>query len=227
MARIGTEITVKVESIDELCSYVREFRDCCEQLNKSINRLIDRLPAGDLITGTLEETSSAEDLIGARIRFGDMEWTVLEQDEDRLFIISNTLLPDKYEFDHDGRNVWAKSSLRDDLHKWLKEWSEVSGVEDYLLSMSTVSMNEAAEVLGTSTDQVRLLTLEEQLRYRRLGYLPKYDDWQWTITANRYGAYYAWIVGTSGHVTTSNACSASRCAPSVYISLEAPFERID
>ena len=166
-------------------------------------------------------------IVGKCIRFGDMEWTVLDQDEDRLFIISNTLLPDEYEFDHDGRNVWAKSSLRDDLHKWLEEWSEASGVEDYLLSMSTVSMNEAAEALGTSTDRVRLLTLEEQLRYRRLGYLPKYNDWQWTITANRNDAYDAWIVNASGHVTANNASYAIRCAPSVCISLEAPFERID
>lgn len=166
-------------------------------------------------------------IVGKRIRFGDMEWTVLEQDEDRLFIISSTLLPDEYEFDHDGRNVWAKSSLRDDLHRWLEEWSEASGVEDYLLSMSTVSMNEAAEALGTSTDRVRLLTLEEQLRYRRLGYLPKYDDWQWTITAYRSSATYAWLVYASGYVVTYYAYYAYRCAPSVCISLEAPFERID
>ena len=180
------------------------LRDCLEQLEGKIGNVV-----------------------GKRIRFGDMEWTVLDQDEDRLFIISNTLLPDEYEFDHDGRNVWAKSSLRDDLHKWLEEWSEASGVEDYLLSMSTASMNEAAEVLGTSTDRVRLLTLEEQLRYRRLGYLPKYNDWQWTITAYRHTAYSAWFVTTSGYVTTSTASNANRCAPNVCISLEAPFERIN
>lgn len=166
-------------------------------------------------------------VVGKRIRFGDMEWTVLDQDEDRLFIISNTLLPDEYKFDHDGRNVWAKSSLRDDLHRWLEEWSEASGVEDYLLSMNTVSMNEAAEVLGTSTDRVRLLTLEEQLRYRRLGYLPKYNDWQWTITAYRSTAHIAWFVYASGSVYTYSASYALRCAPSVCISLEAPFERIN
>jgi len=180
------------------------LRDCLEQLEGKIGNVV-----------------------GKRIRFGDMEWTVLDQDEDRLFIVLSSLLPDTYKFDHDGRNVWAKSSLRDDLHKWLEEWSEASGVEDYLLSMSTVSMNEAAEVLGTSTDRVRLLTLEEQLRYRRLGYLPKYDDWQWTITANRSHATNAWIVSTSGNVYAGNAYNASRCAPSVCISLEAPFERID
>ena len=166
-------------------------------------------------------------IVGKRIRFGDVEWTVLDQDEDRLFIVLSSLLPDTYEFDHDGRNVWAKSSLRDDLHRWLEEWSEASGVEDYLLSMSTVSMNEAAEALGTSTDRVRLLTLEEQLRYRRLGYLPKYDDWQWTITAYRNNAGIAWIVYASGYVNSNYASYAGRCAPSVCISLEAPFERID
>lgn len=180
------------------------LRDCLEQLEGKIGNVV-----------------------GKRIRFGDMEWTVLDQDEDGLFIISNTLLPDEYEFDHDGRNVWAKSSLRDDLHKWLEEWSEANGMEDYLLSMNTVSMNEAAEVLGTSTDRVRLLTLEEQLRYRRLGYLPKYNDWQWTITAHRSLANVAWFVGASGRVRASYAYGAIRCAPSVCISLEAPFERID
>lgn len=180
------------------------LRDCLEQLEGKVGNVV-----------------------GKRIRFGGMEWTVLDQDEDRLFIISNTLLPDEYEFDHDGRNVWAKSSLRDDLHKWLEEWSEANGVEDYLLSMNTVSMSEAAEVLGTSTDRVRLLTLEERLRYRRLGYLPKYDDWQWTITANRSYAGHAWRVYASGNVYASNAYNAFRCAPSVCISLEAPFERID
>lgn len=180
------------------------LRDCLEQLEGKVGNVV-----------------------GKRIRFGGMEWTVLDQDEDRLFIILSSLLPDEYEFDHDGRNVWAKSSLRDDLHKWLEEWSEANGVEDYLLSISTASMNEAAEVLGTSTDRVRLLTLEEQLRYRRLGYLPKYDDWQWTITAPRLTANYAWIVSTSGSVDTYRADNANRCAPSVCISLEAPFERID
>ena len=180
------------------------LRDCLEQLEGKVGNVV-----------------------GKRIRFGGMEWTVLDQDEDRLFIILSSLLPDEYEFDHDGRNVWAKSSLRDDLHKWLEEWSEANGVEDYLLSISTASMNEAAEVLGTSTDRVRLLTLEEQLRYRRLGYLPKYNDWQWTITAYRGTATFAWIVTTSGGVGTAGACYAIRCAPSVCISLEAPFERIN
>lgn len=180
------------------------IRDCLEQLEGKIGNVV-----------------------GKRIRFGGMEWKVLEQDEDRLFIVLSSLLPDEYEFDHDGRNVWVKSSLRDDLHKWLEEWSEASGVEDYLLSMGTVSMNEAAEVLGTSTDRVRLLTLEEQLRYRRLGYLPKYDDWQWTITAHRNYATYAWVVYSGGGVGANGACGAYRCAPSVCISLEAPFERID
>ena len=180
------------------------LRDCLEQLEGKIGNVV-----------------------GKRIRFGGMEWTVLDQDEDRLFIVLSSLLPDEYEFDHDGRNVWAKSSLRDDLHKWLEEWSEASGVEDYLLSMSTVSMNEAAEALSTSTDRVRLLTLEEQLRYRRLGYLPKYNDWQWTITATRSTAGIAWFVYTSGSVCAGSACNAIRCAPSVCISLEAPFERID
>lgn len=165
-------------------------------------------------------------ITGKRIRFGDMEWIVLEQDEDSLQIVSAELLPEEHDFDHDGRNVWAKSSLRDDLHRWLEEWSEKNGVEDYLLSMSTVSMNEAAEVLGTSTDRVRLLTLEEQLRYRRLGYLPKYDDWQWTITATRYTANSAWFVYSSGSVNYHNASYGFRCAPSVLIRLEAPFELI-
>ena len=167
------------------------------------------------------------DIVGKRIRFGDKEWTVLDRDDGCLLIVLNSFLPYNYPFDEDNRNVWAKSSLRDELHKWIEEWSEKNGVEDYLLSMSTVSMNEAAEVLGTSTDLVRLLTLEEQLRYRRLGYLPEYDDWQWTITAARYTATIAWFVGASGYVGTNSAYSALRCAPSVCISLEAPFERID
>ena len=167
------------------------------------------------------------DIVGKRIRFGDKEWTVLDRDDGCLLIVLNSFLPYNYPFDEDNRNVWAKSSLRDELHKWIEEWSEKNGVEDYLLSMSTVSMNEAAEVLGTSTDLVRLLTLEEQLRYRRLGYLPEYDDWQWTITASRGTASDAWVVTTSGYVGAISACGAYRCAPSVCISLEAPFERID
>ena len=227
MAKMGTEIMVTIESIDKLCSYVREFEGCCEQLNKSIKRLIDRLPAGDLITGTLEETTGAEDLIGAHIRFGDMEWTVLEQDDDSLFIVANKLLPAVYQFDAKGRNVWAKSTMREELHQWLKEWAEENDVDKYIFPMRTESTNEASEVLGTSDDRVRLLTLEEQLRYRRLGLLPKYDDWQWTITATRTYANLAWIVYTIGYVGTTSAYYAYRCAPSVYISLEAPFERID
>ena len=227
MAQIGAEVTVKIESIDDLCSYVREFGDHCESLDKSINRLIDRLPAGNLITGTLEETSGAEDLIGARIRFGDMDWTVLEQDDDSLFMVANKLLPDEYQFDTKNWNVWAKSAMREELHQWLKEWAEENDVDKYIFPIRTESTNEASEVLGTSDDRVRLLTLEEQLRYRRLGLLPKYDDWQWTITAYRHYANYAWIVSTGGLVYATNAYNAYGCAPSVYISLEAPFERID
>ncbi len=37
-------------------------------------------------------------------------------------------------------------------------------------------------------------------------------------SANRYSAGYAWFVNSSGSVGTTNACSASRCAPSVFIS---------
>lgn len=198
----------------------------CKKMNKLIDELNKELGIESQEDNKTEKPC-AEDLIGKSIRFGDMEWTVLEQDDDSLFIVANTLLPDVYEFDTKGRNVWAKSSMREKLHKWLKEWAKKNDVDEYIYTIITDSTDEAAEVLGTSDDRVRLLTLEEQLRYRRLGLLPKYDDWQWTISASRGSAYSAWFVGSSGYVDPNYASYSHRCAPSVYISLEAPFERID
>jgi hypothetical protein len=40
----------------------------------------------------------------------------------------------------------------------------------------------------------------------------------WRRSAIRSNAYLAWIVYASGYVSTGNAISASRCAPSVFIS---------
>ena len=220
MDPIKAKLETFCRKMNKLAAELEDFRkeifaDGYKDTEAAIKDLIDQLDG------------KLGDIVGKRIRFGDKEWTVLDRDDSCLLIVLNSFLPHNYPFDEDNRNVWAKSSLRDELHKWIEEWSEKNGVEDYLLSMSTVSMNEAAEVLGTSTDLVRLLTLEEQLRYRRLGYLPKYDDWQWTITAYRYHANDAWHVYSSGSVTNHNAYHATRCAPSVCISLEAPFERID
>ena len=198
----------------------------CKKMNKLIDELNKELGIESQEDSKAEKTG-AEDLIGKHIRFGDMEWTVLEQDDDSLFIVADTLLPDEYEFDKNGCNVWASSSMRKRLHKWLKEWAEENGVDEHIYTVITDSTDEASEVLGTSDDRVRLLTLEEQLRYRRLGFLPEYDDWQWTITASRNTAHIAWIVLSSGTVGAYYAYNAYRCAPSVYISLEAPFERID
>lgn len=171
MDPIKAKLETFCRKMNKLAAELEDFRkeifaDGYKDTEAAIKDLIDQLDG------------KLGDIVGKRIRFGDKEWTVLDRDDGCLLIVLNSFLPYNYPFDEDNRNVWAKSSLRDELHKWIEEWSEKNGVEDYLLSMSTVSMNEAAEVLGTSTDLVRLLTLEEQLRYRRLDYLPKYDDWQ-------------------------------------------------
>ena len=127
----------------------------CKKMNKLIDELNKELGIESQEDNKTEKPG-AEDLIGKSIRFGDMEWTVLEQDDDSLFIVANTLLPDVYEFDTKGRNVWAKSSMREKLHKWLKEWAKKNDVDEYIYTIITDSTDEAAEVLGTSDDRVRL-----------------------------------------------------------------------
>ena len=200
---------------------LKRFRNAVTDLAEEINckRLLSQ---GGVVN---EPAEGVEALIGKQIRFGGMEWTVLEQDDNTIEILSNNYLPDEYEF---GRtNIWARSTLRKTLHEWLKTWAGDNKIEEYVRSMYVASMDEASEVLDESIDQIRLLTLEEQLRYRRLGIMPKYTPgWQWTITAGRGIAHIVWGSYSSGHVDGNYSYCAARCAPALIISLDAPFELI-
>lgn len=215
------------EAVEQFSSAVKAFDGSIETVIGQLNKAIYKYKRS-LINGGQEEKTpaeGAEDLIGKQIRFGGMEWTVLEQDDKTIFIVSNSYLPGEYEFG--GTNIWARSTLREALHSWMSKWIYENEIEEYLVSMYVASMNEAGEVLDESIDQVRLLTLEEHLRYRRLGIMPKYTpDWQWTITALRGYAIYVWLVYSSGYVYGNAACHAHRCAPALTIMLGAPFELI-
>ena len=71
-------------------------------------------------------------------------------------------------------------------------------------------------LLGRTTPAPTSATYARLIKYALNA--PTSAQYCWRRSAYRYYAYYAWFVGSGGHVGTYTAYYASRCAPSVFIS---------
>lgn len=136
----------------------------------------------------------------------EIEWIVLEQQQDGVFCMMKDCLKAKMPFDKNKMGDWKKSSLRDYLNN---DWVEENIKEDIIILFERDLMREDGTNKGeNSTDYVSLLTCNEYRKYREV--ISQTSDWYWTITASCAGdSEFVRIVLASGAITDNNAGSSN------------------
>lgn len=127
---------------------------------------------------------------GERFSFKGFDWICLDPNADEgngvLAIMAETWNGEEYPFDTDGKNNYAKSSLR----RKLRELIPVLGEENLLPHTVDLTADNGDDLYGTVTDKVFILSCDEYRKYRK--YVPLLDEWMWTCTP-------WWIDPTSGY----------------------------
>ena len=131
---------------------------------------------------------------GECFEFKGFEWIVLDNNVDGgvLAIMSSTWNNERYSFDDDGCNNYAKSSLR---RKLLNELIPVLGEDNLIPHEVDLVADNGDDSYGTVTDKVFILSCDEYRKYRKN--VPLFFEWMWTCTP--------WYIPYSG------ICSGVRC----------------
>lgn len=127
-----------------------------------------------------EEKSINEIKAGDHFEYKGIEWVCLDVGNETAFavtakVIANMPFNNEYE---DGCNNWRTSSLR----KWLNgEFLDKNFDKGALLAdFSTLTADNGDDKYGVVEDYVTLIDCEQYRKYRK--FMPKYDDWVWTLT---------------------------------------------
>ena len=163
--------------------------------NKDGNtQIIIDLPSNKVELSTL--------LPGDTFKSNDVEYIVLEQfGNGTTGVITKELLKDGMRFESDNNN-WKTSNIRRKLNEeYLKElvFGEENIVEHTVDLLSLDGLND----YGPSTDKVRLLTIDQYRKYRKILGENK-DKWWWLSTPDStptgYGSGLVRCVGSGGDV---------------------------
>lgn len=127
-----------------------------------------------------EEKSINEIKAGDHFEYKGIEWVCLDVGNETAFavtakVIANMPFNNEYE---DGCNNWRTSSLR----KWLNgEFLDNNFDKGALLAnFSTLTADNGDDKYGFVEDYVTLIDCDQYRKYRK--FMPKYDDWVWTLT---------------------------------------------
>lgn len=151
---------------------------------------------------------------GECFEFKGFEWIVLDNNVDGgvLAIMSSTWNNERYSFDDDGCNNYAKSSLR---RKLLNELIPVLGEDNLIPHEVDLVADNGDDRYGTVTDKVFILFCDEYRKYRKN--VPLLPEWMWTCTpwyiTNTGGGHYVRRVGTDGFLYNSGAHYSGGVAP--------------
>ena len=125
---------------------------------------------------------------GTHFMFTNYEWIVLDINVDGgvLAIMASTWNNKEYNFDDDGCNNYAKSSLR---RKLLNELLPVLGEDNLIPHEVDMVADNGDDRYGTVTDRVFILSCDEYRKYRK--HVPLLPEWMWTCTP--------WYISDAGH----------------------------
>lgn len=158
---------------------------------------------------------------GDHFEYKGIEWVCLDTNNiTTVFaitakIIANMPFSDKYE---DGCNDWRTSSLR----KWLNgDFLNKNLNENVLLmSPSIMTADNGDDKYGVVEDYVTLIDCDQYRKYRN--FMPKYDDWVWTLTPRSCtvgNARHVRLITPSGELDISFAGITSGVAPACLFNL--------
>lgn len=151
---------------------------------------------------------------GTHFMFTNYEWIVLDINVDGgvLAIMASTWNNKEYNFDDDGCNNYAKSSLR---RKLLNELLPVLGEDNLIPHEVDMVADNGDDRYGTVTDRVFILSCDEYRKYRK--HVPLLPEGTWTCTpwyiSNTGRGGSVRFVDAGGILGGSNAYSSIGVAP--------------
>lgn len=165
-------------------------------MNKEIKKLISDFiedhadEIESIIRTALAERKSMRNIkAGDHFEYKGIEWVCLDVGNETVFavtakVIANMPFNDEYK---DGCNNWRTSSLR----KWLNsEFLDKNFDKGALLAnFSTLTADNGDDKYGFVEDYVTLLDCDQYRKYRK--FMPKYDNWVWTLTPRSCTVGYA------------------------------------
>lgn len=148
---------------------------------------------------------------GERFNYKGVEFVALGEEQGGILAIVAEPLEDEMPFDEDNCNDWRKSTLRRYLNEeYIKNFDKAG----LLPLVSDLTTDSGQTDYGTSEDYIAVLSCDLYRKYRE--YVPKYNNWVWTLTPwHIYPSYAhaARIVYTDGSLSSSSACSGYGVAP--------------
>ena len=158
---------------------------------------------------------------GTHFTFKNYEWIVLDNNVDGgvLAVMASTWNDEKYSFDDDGCNNYAKSSLR---RKLLNELFPVLGEDNLISHEVDLVADNGDDRYGTVTDRVFILSCDEYRKYHK--HVPLLPEWMWTCTpwyiADTGNSYNVRFVSTDGILNGGNAHGSYGVAPACVFNLQ-------
>lgn len=167
-----------------------------------------------------EEKSINEIKAGDHFEYKGIEWVCLDVGNKTAFAVSSKIIanmPFNNEYE-DGCNNWRTSSLR----KWLNsEFLDENFDKGALLTIcSALIADNGDDKYGFVEDYVTLIDCDQYRKYRK--FMPKYDDWVWTLTPRSCGVGGANNVRDiipSGELNSSHARNIFGVAPACLFNL--------
>lgn len=188
-------------------------------INNFVEAHIDEIEVA-IRSALSEEKSINEIKAGDHFEYKGIEWVCLDVGNKTAFavtakVIANMPFNDKYE---DGCNNWRTSSLR----KWLKsEFLDKNFDKGALLAnFSTLTADNGDDKYGFVEDYVTLIDCDQYRKYRK--FMPKYDNWIWTLTPRSCTAGYAdsvRYISPSGELYSNYANGIRGIAPACLFNL--------
>lgn len=177
-------------------------------INNFVDAHADEIEAA-IRSALAEEKSINEIEAGDHFEYKGIEWVCLDTNNiTTVFaitakIIANMPFNDECE---DGCNNWRTSSLR----KWLNGDFLNKNLNEnvLLLSPSIMTADNGDDKYGITTDYVTLIDCDQYRKYRK--FMPKYDDWVWTLTpvscsaGRAYGVRNIIPLGELGNLSRAN-----------------------
>jgi hypothetical protein len=182
-------------------------------INNFVETHIDEIEVA-IRSALSEEKSISEIKAGDHFEYKGIEWVCLDVVNETAFAISAKIIANMPFSDESGSgcNNWRTSSLR----KWLNsEFLDKNFDKGALLAnFSALTADNGDDKYGITSDYVTLLSCDLYREYRR--FIPKYNDWVWTLTSCSCDVGYAYTVryiSPSGGLCNSYAGSTIGVAP--------------
>ena len=148
---------------------------------------------------------------GDQFTYNGMSFVILGEEQGGILAVQEHTLGEEMPFDERGSNDWRKSTLRKYLNEeHIKKFNK----GDLLPFVSDLTADDGLKDYGTSKDYIFLLSCDLYRKYRP--YMPKYDNWVWTLTPWSCvpgSARYARLAVTAGSLYIIDAGDAFAVAP--------------